>query len=55
MPLMRGVFQDADKLAMAMIARCYHENRPLETLAIRKKDWLALAFGGLFCILLQII
>jgi len=55
MPLMRGVFQDADKLAMAMIARCYHENQPLETLAARKKDWLALAFGGLFFILLQII
>ncbi|MBW2514053.1 MAG: energy-coupling factor transporter transmembrane protein EcfT, partial [Deltaproteobacteria bacterium] len=55
MPLMRGVFQDADKLAMAMIARCYHENQPLETLAACKKDWLALASGGLFCILLQVI
>lgn len=55
MPLMRGVFQDADKLAMAMIARCYHENQPLEALATRKKDWLVLAFGGGVCIFLQII
>jgi energy-coupling factor transporter transmembrane protein EcfT len=55
MPLMRGVFQDADKLAMAMAARCYHENQPVETPAARKSDWLVLLCGGLFCFLLQVI
>jgi energy-coupling factor transporter transmembrane protein EcfT len=55
MPLMRGVFQDADKLAMAMIARCYDENQPGETQAARKSDWLVLASGGLFCFFLQVI
>lgn len=55
MPLMRGVFQDADKLAMAMVARCYDENQSVETPAARKSDWLVLASGGLFCFLLQVI
>ncbi len=55
MPLMRGVFQDADKLAMAMVARCYHENQPVETTAARKRDWLVLASGGLFCLFLLFI
>ena len=55
MPLMRGVFQDADKLAMAMVARCYDEDLPAETPAARKNDWKILVCGGLFCFLLQII
>jgi len=52
MPLMRGVFQDADKLAMAMVARCYDENQPVENKTAKKTDWLALTTGGLFCLLL---
>ena len=36
MPLMRGVFQDADKLAMAMVARCYDENQTVNTRAAKK-------------------
>ncbi len=55
MPLMRGVFQDADKLAMAMVARCYDENQPVENKGAKKKDWLVLTTGGLFCLLLLII
>jgi energy-coupling factor transporter transmembrane protein EcfT len=55
MPLMRGVFQDADKLAMAMVARCYDENQPVENKTAQKNDWLSLATGGLFCLLLLII
>jgi energy-coupling factor transporter transmembrane protein EcfT len=55
MPLMRGVFQDADKLAMAMVARCYHENQPVETPGACRNDWLVLAFGGLFCLFLLFI
>ena len=52
MPLMRGVFQDADKLAMAMTARGYDENQPTENKTAKKMDWLLLATGGLFCLLL---
>ena len=55
MPLMRGVFQDADKLAMAMVARCYDENQPVENKAAQMSDWLVLAAGGLFCLLLIIL
>ncbi len=55
MPLMHGVFQDADKLAMAMVARCYHENQPVETPEVCRNDWLVLAFGGLFCFFLLFI
>ncbi len=55
MPLMRGIFQDADKLAMAMTARCYDENQTIPTKKARPLDWLALALGMLFCILLFII
>jgi len=55
MPLMRGVFQDADKLAMAMIARCYDEDQPAETPAARKSDWLVLVSGGLCCVCIIII
>jgi len=52
MPLMRGVFQDADKLAMAMVARCYHENQPVEIPAAKKSDWLVMICGCLFCLIL---
>jgi biotin transport system permease protein len=55
MPLMRGVFQDADKLAMAMVARCYDENRTVNTRTAKKSDWLILASGGLFCLFLILI
>jgi biotin transport system permease protein len=55
MPLMRGVFQDADKLAMAMVARCYDENQPVETATARKSGWLVLACGALFCLFLLFI
>ena len=55
MPLMRGVFQDADKLAMAMVARCYHENQPVETQAAQKSDWLVLICGCLCCLILLFI
>ncbi len=55
MPLMRGVFQDADKLAMAMVARCYDESQPVEAEAARKSDWLVLAAGGLFCVCTRFI
>jgi len=55
LPLMRGVFQDADKLAMAMMARCYDEDQTLPPPQTRPNDWLALGAGGLFCFLLFVI
>jgi len=55
MPLMRGVFQNADKLAMAMTARCYDENPSVENPAARKSDWLLLVSGGFCCIFIKII
>jgi energy-coupling factor transporter transmembrane protein EcfT len=54
-PLMRGIFQDADKLAMAMTARCYDENQPIPPKNVRPIDWFTLIVGGLFCVLLFLL
>jgi len=43
-PLMRRIFERADKLALAMEARCYSENRASPRLSSDVWDWLAL-FG----------
>ena len=55
MPLMRGVFQDADKLALAMLARCYDENKSAEAAPAKKNDWLVLVAGGLASVCLMMI
>ncbi len=55
MPLMRGIFQDADKLAMAMTARCYDENQTIVSKKARPIDWLALVLAGSFCLFLIIL
>jgi biotin transport system permease protein len=41
-PLMRRTFERADKLAVAMEARCYSENRTDPGLYARLRDWAAL-------------
>jgi energy-coupling factor transporter transmembrane protein EcfT len=41
-PLMRRTFERADKLAVAMEARCYSENRTDPWLSSGLKDWIAL-------------
>ncbi|MGD9105324.1 MAG: energy-coupling factor transporter transmembrane component T [Desulfobacterales bacterium] len=41
-PLMRRTFERADKLAIAMEARCYSENRTDPGLCARLGDWAAL-------------
>ena len=41
-PLMRRTFERADKLAVAMEARCYSENRTDPGLCARLRDWGAL-------------
>lgn len=40
-PMMRRIFDRADKLAVAMEARCYCENRTEPGFSISTKDWLA--------------
>ena len=42
-PLIRRTFAQADKMALAMEARCYVENRTDPELAAKRIDWLALA------------
>jgi energy-coupling factor transporter transmembrane protein EcfT len=41
-PLMRRIFEQADKLILAMEARCYSENRTDSPLASGVRDWIAL-------------
>jgi energy-coupling factor transporter transmembrane protein EcfT len=41
-PLIRRTFAQADKLAVAMEARCYDENRTDPELFAKRLDWLAL-------------
>ena len=42
LPLMRGTFEQADRLIVAMEARGYSENRTDPTLCATRKDWIAL-------------
>jgi energy-coupling factor transporter transmembrane protein EcfT len=41
-PLIRRTFDQADKMAVAMEARCYGENRTDPGLSAKRLDWLAL-------------
>jgi energy-coupling factor transporter transmembrane protein EcfT len=41
-PLIRGTFEQADRLIVAMEARCYTENRTDPALSASRKDWIAL-------------
>jgi energy-coupling factor transporter transmembrane protein EcfT len=52
-PLMRRIFERADKLVLAMEARCYSENRTDSLLSSGVRDWIALA--GVVCLCLIII
>jgi biotin transport system permease protein len=52
-PLMRRIFERADKLVLAMEARCYSENRTDSLLSSGVKDWIALL--GVMCLCLIII
>lgn len=52
-PLMRRIFERADKLVLAMEARCYSENRTDALLSSGVKDWIALI--GVVCLCLIII
>jgi energy-coupling factor transporter transmembrane protein EcfT len=52
LPVMRGVIQDADKLSMAMTARCYNENLSIEHPVFQKTDWITLGMGILLSLLI---
>jgi biotin transport system permease protein len=41
-PLMRRTFEQADKISIAMTARCYSENRTDPRLSSKARDWIAL-------------
>lgn len=51
-PLMRRTFEDADKLAVAMEARCWSENRTDPELSFGKSDWAAVLTASVFFVLM---
>ena len=51
-PLIRRTFQDAEKLSLAMEARCYTENRTDPDLSAHKRDWMVFVVVGCLCLLL---
>jgi energy-coupling factor transporter transmembrane protein EcfT len=51
-PLMRRTFVSADKLAIAMEARCYSENRTNPGLSCGIRDWIALFAVICLCIII---
>jgi len=48
-PLIRRTFERADRLAVAMEARCYTENRTDPELCATRIDWMALVVMILVC------
>ena len=54
-PLIRRTFQDAEKLSLAMEARCYADTRTGPGLSARRRDWMMLIFVSCLCLLLPII
>lgn len=54
-PLMRRIFLTGDQLAIAMISRCYTEDRTGSLLTTSRLDWLSLPVLLLLTILMQVI
>ncbi|OEU72588.1 MAG: hypothetical protein BA864_00865 [Desulfuromonadales bacterium C00003093] len=54
-PLVRRTFESADKLAVAMEARCYTEKRVNIELYATRNDWIALFLVLCLCVLLSVI
>jgi energy-coupling factor transporter transmembrane protein EcfT len=54
-PIMRRTFETAEKLAIAMEARCYSENRTGTGLSSSKEDWIALFAVICLCIFIIVI
>lgn len=55
LPLLRRTFERADKLANAMEARCYNENRTDPELSACRRDWIALLVVIFLCFLMVAI
>ena len=53
-PLIRRTFQDAEKLSLAMEARCYAETRTGPDLSARRRDWMMLIVVSCLCLLLAL-
>ena len=54
-PLIRRTFENADKLADAMEARCYCDYRTDPELASTRKDWLVLCAVIGLCVLIKLV
>jgi energy-coupling factor transporter transmembrane protein EcfT len=54
-PLMRRTFETAEKIAVAMEARCYSENRSDPELSANKRDWLALFMVICLCVFILVM
>lgn len=52
MPLLRRTFVTADRLALAMEARCYGSQHTIQSWRMTARDWSALGFTCGFCLLL---
>lgn len=50
LPLLRSLFENADKLVIAMEARCFNPDRSDPELTARKKDWLIMISTLSICI-----
>ena len=48
-PLIRRTFEQADRLTVAMEARCYSENRTDPALSVTRLDWIALLIIIIIC------
>ncbi len=49
---MRRIFERADKLVLAMEARCYSENRTDSLLSSGVRDWIALVCVVCLCLII---
>ena len=54
-PLMRRTFETAEKIAIAMEARCYSENRSDPELSANRRDWLALFLVICLCLFIIVM
>jgi len=54
-PFMRRIFEDADRLVIAMEARCYSEERTDPEFSSQTKDWIALITVIVFSLLISFL
>ena len=54
-PFVRRTFESADRLALAMEARCYTENRTQPQFSVCIRDWITLVVAVAFCCLVFVV